>query len=91
MSTDVIETKKIGEGLAGPGRPKGTQNKVTAQLKDMILQALSNAGGVQYLTDQALENPKAFLPLLGKILPYQVTGGDGAPIQVVLGKEDSSV
>lgn len=62
------------------GRPAGTPNKVSAQLKDMILQALSDAGGVAYLQAQAEKNPGPFLSLVGKVLPLQVTGGDGQPL-----------
>lgn len=40
---------KVGDGTPGPGRPKGSQNKVTADVKAMILIALSKAGGADYL------------------------------------------
>lgn len=58
----------------GKGRPKGSPNKTTAALKDMILQALGNKGGIKYLERQADENPTAFLTLVGKVLPLQVAG-----------------
>lgn len=54
------------------GRKKGEPNKNTGQLKEMILTALSDAGGVAYLVRQAQENPTAFLSLVGKVLPLQV-------------------
>lgn len=57
------------------GRKKGTPNKVTAALKDMILTALDEAhpeGSVAYLKLQAQDNPTAFLTLVGKVLPLQV-------------------
>lgn len=82
------ETRKneIGKGKAGPGRPKGVPNKTTALLKDAILQAATAAGGadglVGYLKTQATQNPQSFLPLLGKVLPMQVTGEDGGPIKI---------
>jgi hypothetical protein len=59
---------------AGKGRRKGSVNKNTAALKDMILSALSGVGGVDYLIAQASENPTAFLTLIGKVLPLQVAG-----------------
>lgn len=62
------------------GRKKGVPNKTTAALKDMILQALDKKGGVDYLVTQADQNPAAFMTLLGKVLPMQVTGGDGGPV-----------
>lgn len=76
-------TTKFGKG--NPGKPKGAVSKNTAAIKDMILQALSEAGGVDYLVDRA-NDPKtaaAFLGLVGKVLPMQVTGADGDAIQTV--------
>jgi hypothetical protein len=78
---------KIGEaGAPSPGRKKGQVNKTTALLKDAILKAAEAAGGkggtVAYLTDQATDNPAAFMGLLGKVLPLQVTGEDGGPVRV---------
>lgn len=70
---------------AGPGRPKGSVNKTTAAIKDMVIQALSDAGGVEYLVGCA-SNPRtaaAFLGLVGKVLPIQVTGEDGGAIKTV--------
>lgn len=63
-------------------RPKGVPNKVTGELKEMILRALSDAGGVTYLVKCARENPAPFLALVGKVLPLQVTGESGQPIPV---------
>jgi len=69
------------KGNAGKGRPKGSPNKITKELKTMILEALDGAGGVQYLQDRATDSPAAFLSLVGKVLPLQVGGVDGAPIR----------
>ena len=73
------------------GRKKGTPNKTTALLKDAILKAAEAAGGkpsmtsaggvVAYLTQQAKANPSAFMTLLGKVLPTQLAGDGGAPVQ----------
>ena len=68
----------------GPGRPKGTPNKTPAVIKDMILTALSDVGGAEYLARRA-NDPKtasAFLGLVGKVLPMQVTGADGDAIKL---------
>lgn len=71
---------------AGPGRPMGSTNKTTAQLKEAILLAAEQTGAdgkgkegtVGYLKLLAREEPKAFAGLLGKVLPLQLTGeGDG--------------
>jgi len=66
----------------GPGRPAGSPNKITGSMKEMILGALEQAGGVGWLAKQADENPVAFMALLGKLLPsdLQVSGANGEPI-----------
>jgi hypothetical protein len=76
----------MAKGQKTGGRQKGTPNKVSALLKDAILEAAEIAGDkeglVGYLTQQAHDNPAAFLTLLGKVLPMQVTGEDGGPLRV---------
>ena len=77
---------KVGLDRSKTGRAKGTPNKTTALLKDAILIAAEKAGGpgglVGYLTTQASANPAAFMTLLGKVLPTQLTGADGGAIEV---------
>lgn len=68
-------TFKKGDPRAG--RKAGVPNKVTGELKDMILGALEGAGGVEYLKARAVDTPGPFLALVGKVLPLQVTGKDG--------------
>jgi len=65
---------------AGKGRKKGVPNKVTGELKAMILQALDDAGGVNYLKARALDSPNAFLALVGKVLPMTVSA-DGSGLK----------
>lgn len=58
---------------AGKGRKKGTPNKVTSTLKEMVLQALRDSGGVEFLVRQAKKKNNApFLALLAKVMPTQV-------------------
>lgn len=75
--------KNIGS-KASPGRPKGSPNKTTALLKDAILMAAEAAGGkeglVGYLTAQATAEPVAFMGMLGKVLPLQITGDPENPV-----------
>lgn len=68
----------------GAGRKHGSLNKNNQELRDMILQALNNqdGGGVGYLQKQAQDNPSAFMTLLGKVLPTQVTGEGGGPVKI---------
>lgn len=79
------------KGKKTGGRQKGSPNKMTGALKDMILKALAGSGGVSYLQKQARENPTAFLTLLGKVIPLQVAGPSGqpaAPRRVIIELED---
>lgn len=64
---------------AGKGRPKGSHNKLTATLKDMILQSLADVGGADYLKEQAVKNPTAYISLIGRVLPLQVKDGGDEP------------
>ena len=48
----------------------------------MIVTALNNVGGVEYLEKKAETHPQAFLSLIGKVMPTQVTGVDGKDINV---------
>lgn len=68
---------KFQKGERRVGRQKGTPNKFTGELKDMILTALSEVGGVEYLKQQAKQNPAVFLALVGKTLPLKM-GADGS-------------
>lgn len=64
------------KGEKRPGQGKRGPNKNTAQLKEMILQALENSGGVEYLERKA-NDPRtaaAFLSLIGKVLPMTIQG-----------------
>ena len=73
---------------ANSGRKKGVTNKDTAALRDMILQALHNqeGGGTGYLTTQAQQNPVAFMTLLGKVLPTQISAEVKATVQNITRK-----
>tara|TARA_R110000803_G_C11921747_1_gene314425 strand:+ start:66 stop:326 length:261 start_codon:yes stop_codon:yes gene_type:complete len=63
------------------GRKKGTKNKISADVKGMALEALSEVGGVAYLVEQARkENPAAFMQLVKALMPTTINGDgeDGA-------------
>lgn len=81
-------TKSARKPPAKGGSRKGIPNKVTKELKDMILSALDGAGGVGYLQERAADprTASAFLTLVGKVLPMTVQGSgpDGSHVFKVI-------
>lgn len=66
------------------GRKKGTPNKTTAQLKEIILEALNQASngdnGIRYLKQVAETDPYIFINLLAKVLPLVHAGDKDNPV-----------
>jgi hypothetical protein len=48
----------------GKGRPKGVQNIINRDIKEMVFKALHEVGGHLYLVEQAYKNPNAFMALV---------------------------
>ena len=71
---------------SGQGRPKGVPNKLTASVKEAIEAAAQGLGGgtrLEAWAREAPENEKAFwTTIYPKLLPLQVTGKDGGPLQI---------
>ncbi len=85
MTTEAKSTRGIAFKKGNPGKPKGAVTKNTAAIKDMILTALSNAGGAEYLERRA-NDPRtaaAFLGLIGKVLPMTIVGDKDNPARIV--------
>lgn len=92
MSDNTTVLKSTGRKrppAAGIGRKKGVPNKITKELKEMILGALSDVGGQKYLALQAKKQPVAFMALLGKVLPHQIAGDGGGPIHIHITDSES--
>ena len=72
------------------GRQKGTPNKITRELKEALILAAEKLGSdgrgkdgtVGYLAHLGKKRPELFAMLLGKLLPLQVTGDGGGPVQL---------
>jgi hypothetical protein len=90
-TSNVKETPKIGEGLAGPGRPKGVPNKSTSIVKEAIAKLLErnveNMDG--WLEQVAKDDPYKALDLMNKLCEYhvpklarsEITGADGGAVE----------
>ena len=81
----MAEAPKIGRntkqaGNRGKGRPKGSPNKLTRDMKEAIIEAFNNVGGVDYLTKVAQNDERTFCGLLGRVLPMTVDGEVGVTV-----------
>jgi hypothetical protein len=83
---NLIENENLSN--KGRGRPKGSPNRTTASAKEAIAQAAEGLGGTNRLISWAQEDPaneRAFwATIYPKLLPLQVSGEDGGPIQAVI-------
>lgn len=68
----------------GAGRPQGSLDKNNKELREMILAALEQKGGVEYLAARAESHPQAFMALLGRVLPMTVAGDPDNPLKASL-------
>lgn len=57
---------------SGQGRPKGSVNKTTAALKEMLLGSLDAVGGQAYFEQQAKANPVAYMSMISKLIPNEL-------------------
>jgi hypothetical protein len=64
--------KRIGNGKAGPGRPKGRPNKTTASAKEAFALAFEEMGGYKALMAWGKKNPNNFYPLFAKLIPIDL-------------------
>jgi hypothetical protein len=76
--------KRVGEGRPGPGRPKGTLNKLTLAAKEALEYAFDAIGGQDALAAWAKENPTEFFKLFAKLIParHELTGANGGPVEI---------
>lgn len=72
------------------GRKRGTPNKNTAEVRDMLRGALEDAGGRDYLkrcaTDSSDKVRAAFLSLVGKLVPSEVNAKLSGEITAVISR-----
>lgn len=62
---------------AGPGRPKGSVNKTTANAKEAIEAAFEGIGGIPALTAWANDNQGDFYKMIfPKLIPVQLNHAD---------------
>lgn len=62
----------MAKGRKTGGRRKGTQNKLTIEVKSAIEGALSAVGGQRYLERVARKYPAVFCALIARLIPKDV-------------------
>ena len=82
-----LKTDENGQVKRGPGRPKGSPNKINKAAKDAIADAAEALGGSARLVDWVKEDPaneKAFwTTIYPKLVPVTLGGDVDNPINVV--------
>jgi hypothetical protein len=76
INREIDGRYKNGGARPGAGRPKGSPNKLSHSLKEMILASLDDVGGRAYLARLAVENSSAYSSLLGKVLPTTLSASE---------------
>jgi hypothetical protein len=76
------------------GRKKGTPNKNPSRIREAILKAFDEVGGVEWLRQLSKSDPKTFVTLLAKVVPTEskISTDDGGPVVVIrdyTGKADA--
>ena len=84
MTARVAKSSNRGSkpGERRGGRQRGTPNKISGTVREMVLEALAEKGGTKWLKQQMDKNPAAYMALLGKVLPMQVTGANEGPLVI---------
>lgn len=77
------QTAKIGQGKPGPGRPRGSPNKLTKAAREAFELAFDQLGSVDALVKWARANQSEFYRLYARLIPMEHTGTDGGPVQIV--------
>lgn len=77
----------MAKGKKTGGRKAGTPNKQTKAVKQCIINAFEDIGGVQNLAKWATENQTDFYTKMWvKVMPTEITGEDGGDIQITVKK-----
>lgn len=79
----------MAKGTKTGGRQKGTPNKTTVAVKEALLEAFDNLGGVSALVTWGMDNPTAFYQIWSKLAPIEAkidaehSGDIGLTVQIV--------
>jgi len=80
-----IETR--GGRREGSGRKAGVPNKMSATVKQNVIEVFEQLGGIEHMKQWAIDNPNNFYNIYAKILPTQteLSGPDGSELPLGIG------
>lgn len=79
----------MAKGVKTGGRTKGTPNKTTVQVKQALLEAFEELGGVPSLVAWGIDNPTTFYQIWSKLAPIEAkieaehSGDIGLTVQIL--------
>ena len=56
----------------GPGRPKGSRNKLGVEVKASIMWVFTNLGGIPTMTNWARRNKTEFYKIYARLIPTEI-------------------
>ena len=82
-----LKTDGKGQVKRGPGRPKGTPNKLAKAAKDAIAEAAEALGGaarmVEWVQSDPLNERAFWTQIYPKLVPVTLSGDENNPLRIV--------
>ena len=87
VEDDLSKTENRGGKREGSGRKPGVPNKMSATVKQNVIEVFEQLGGVDHMKQWAIDNPNNFYNIYAKILPTQteLSGPDGSDLPQGIG------
>lgn len=87
---DNLIPRTKGDGKSN-GRQKGSLNKVTREVKDVIQRCFDSIGGEVAFARWARRNPDEFYKIYAKLLPIKLQATESKEINVYITRDDASL
>lgn len=76
------------KGAKYGGRVKGTPNKNTKDVREVIMRVFDGVGGIEHMKEWAKTNPTEFYKIYSKLLPRDIKVSGALTLEdLVVGKE----
>ena len=87
IDENLSKTENRGGKREGSGRKPGVPNKMSATVKQNVIEVFEQLGGIEHMKQWAIDNPNNFYNIYAKILPTQteLSGPDGSDLPQGIG------